>query len=80
LAASIAPGDLKSFRWPFLAANDKVAAALCQPEFQGQRRFGSPYDIIGSYAPLIMRRFCKAFPSVHVTPILPGLGYTAGRS
>jgi hypothetical protein len=26
-------------------------------------RFGSPYDIIGSYAPLILRRFCKAFPS-----------------
>jgi len=53
----------------FLAANDKLLAALCQPEFQGEVRFGSPYDIIGSYAPLILRRFRKAFPSVRVTLI-----------
>jgi DNA-binding transcriptional LysR family regulator len=53
----------------FLAANDKLLAALCQPEFQGEVRFGSPYDIIGSYAPLILRSFCKAFPSVRVTLI-----------
>lgn len=51
----------------FLAANDKLHAALSQPEFEGEVRFGAPYDIIGSYAPLILRRFCKAFPSVRVT-------------
>jgi DNA-binding transcriptional LysR family regulator len=51
----------------FMAANDKLLAALRQPEFQGEVRFGSPYDIIGSYAPLILRRFRKAFPSVRVT-------------
>jgi DNA-binding transcriptional LysR family regulator len=43
----------------FLTANEKLRAALCQPEFQGEVRFGSPYDIIGSYAPLILRRFRK---------------------
>ena len=53
----------------FLAANDKLLAALSQPEFQGEVRFGSPYDIIGSYAPQILRRFRKAFPSVRVTLI-----------
>src|SRR5262249_2751985 len=53
----------------FLATNDKLLAALSQPEFQGEVRFGSPYDIIGSYAPLILRRFGKAFPAVRVTLI-----------
>ena len=53
----------------FLAANDKLLAALSQPEFEGEVRFGSPYDIIGSYAPLILRRFRKAFPGVRVTLI-----------
>lgn len=53
----------------FLTANDQLHAALCQPEFQGEVRFGSPYDIIGSYAPLILRRFRQAFPSIRVTLI-----------
>ncbi len=53
----------------FLAANDKLLAALCQPVFQGEVRFGAPYDIIGSYAPLILRRFGTAFPSIRVTLI-----------
>ncbi len=51
----------------FLAANDKLLAALCQPVFKGEVRFGAPYDIIGSYAPLILRRFSTAFPSIRVT-------------
>lgn len=51
----------------FLAANDNLLAALHQPEFEGEVRFGSPYDIIGSYAPSILRRFRKAFPNVRVT-------------
>ncbi len=53
----------------FLAANDKLLGALRAPEFQGEVRFGAPYDIIGSYAPLILRRFALAFPSVRVTLI-----------
>src|SRR5262245_26797038 len=51
----------------FLAANDKLLAALAQLEFHGEVRFGAPYDIIGSYAPLILRRFGKAYPRVRVT-------------
>lgn len=51
----------------FLGANNHLLAALCQRKFQGEVRFGSPYDIIGSYAPLILRRFSKSFPSVRVT-------------
>jgi len=53
----------------FLVANDRLLTALYQPEFEGEVRFGSPYDIVGSYAPLILRRFCKVFPSVRVTLI-----------
>src|ERR1700716_3591841 len=52
-----------------LAANDKLLATLRQPVFQGEVRFGAPYDIIGSYAPLILRRFSTAFPSIRVTLI-----------
>jgi DNA-binding transcriptional LysR family regulator len=51
----------------FLAANEQLIAALRQPAFEGEVRFGSPYDIIGSYAPPILRRFSQALPSVRVT-------------
>jgi DNA-binding transcriptional LysR family regulator len=53
----------------FLAANDTLLAALRQPVFQGGVRFGAPYDIIGSYAPPILRRFSTAFPSIRVSLI-----------
>ncbi len=51
----------------YLGANDELAAALQLPVFRGEVRFGAPYDIIGSYAPAILRRFAKLFPSVRVT-------------
>jgi DNA-binding transcriptional LysR family regulator len=53
----------------FLAANDQLIAALRQPAFEGEVRFGAPYDIMGSYAPPILRRFSRAFPSIRVTLI-----------
>jgi len=53
----------------FLAANEQLIAALRQPAFEGEVRFGVPYDIIGSYAPPILRRFSRAFPSIRVTLI-----------
>ena len=64
----------------YLAANDELAAALQLPVFRGEVRFGAPYDIIGSYAPAILRRFAKLYPAVRVTlvckdslPLLDGL-------
>jgi DNA-binding transcriptional LysR family regulator len=51
----------------FLAANEQLIAALRQPAFAGEVRFGVPYDIIGSYTPAILRRFSQALPSVRVT-------------
>jgi DNA-binding transcriptional LysR family regulator len=51
----------------FLAANEQLVAALRQPAFEGEVKFGVPYDIIGSYAPSILRRFGQAFPGVRVT-------------
>ena len=51
----------------FLAANEQLIAALRQPAFAGEVRFGVPYDIIGSYTPPILRRFNQALPSVRVT-------------
>lgn len=53
----------------FLTANEQLVAALRQPAFEGEIRFGAPYDIIGSYAPPILRRFSRAFPSIRVTLI-----------
>jgi DNA-binding transcriptional LysR family regulator len=52
-----------------IAANDHLWSALRQPAFQGEVRFGAPYDIIGSYAPPILRRFSAAFPTIRVTLI-----------
>src|SRR5262249_59182491 len=45
----------------------ELIAALRQPAFMGEVRFGAPYDIIGSYAPAILRRFNQALPSIRVT-------------
>jgi DNA-binding transcriptional LysR family regulator len=53
----------------FLAANEQLIAALRQPAFEGEVRFGVPYDIIGSYAPPILRRFNQSLPSIRVTLI-----------
>jgi DNA-binding transcriptional LysR family regulator len=52
-----------------LAANDQLIAALRQPAFTGEVRFGVPYDIIGSTAPPILRRFGQTSPSVRVTMV-----------
>jgi DNA-binding transcriptional LysR family regulator len=50
----------------FLAANEQLVASLRQPAFGGEVRFGVPYDIIGSYAPSILRRFGQTFPGIRV--------------
>jgi DNA-binding transcriptional LysR family regulator len=64
----------------FVAANDHILSVLRRPVFEGEVRFGAPYDIIGSYAPPILRRFGQLFPSVRVTlvckdtlPLIAGL-------
>jgi DNA-binding transcriptional LysR family regulator len=51
----------------FLAANEHLVTALRQPAFEGEVKFGAPYDIMGSYAPPILRRFARAFPAIRVT-------------
>src|ERR1700704_2591329 len=51
----------------FVAANDQIWAALSLPAIHGEVRFGAPYDIIGNYAPAILRRFSRAFPAIRVT-------------
>src|SRR5215813_925649 len=53
----------------FLAANEQLVAALRQPAFEGEVRFGVPYDIIGSHAPQILRGFGQAFPSIRISLI-----------
>lgn len=53
----------------FLSANEQLVAALRQPAFEGEVRFGVPYDIIGSYVPPILRRFGQAFPNNRVSII-----------
>jgi hypothetical protein len=43
------------------AANEQLVAALRQPAFEGEVKFSVPYDITGSYAPSIPRRFGQTF-------------------
>jgi DNA-binding transcriptional LysR family regulator len=50
-----------------VSSNDHLWGSLRQPAFQGEVRFGAPYDIMGSYTPPILRRFSEAFPTTRVT-------------
>jgi DNA-binding transcriptional LysR family regulator len=59
--------DLLAAATHFISANDQIWAALKLPALHGEVRFGAPYDIIGSYAPAVLRRFSSAFPAIRVT-------------
>jgi DNA-binding transcriptional LysR family regulator len=50
-----------------VSSNDHLWGSLRQPAFEGEVRFGAPYDIIGSYTPPILRRFSDSFPTTRVT-------------
>jgi DNA-binding transcriptional LysR family regulator len=50
-----------------VAQNDELVAAMRAPAFEGEVRFGVPYDIIGSFVPAILRRFAKSQPRVRVS-------------
>lgn len=50
-----------------VALNDEVWASMRAPEFEGEVRFGVPYDIIGSFVPAILRGYAKAQPRVRVS-------------
>jgi DNA-binding transcriptional LysR family regulator len=50
-----------------VAHNDELLASMRQSEFEGEVRFGVPYDIIASFVPAILRRFAKAQPRVRVS-------------
>jgi len=50
-----------------VAQNDELVSAMRAPAFEGEVRFGVPYDIIASFVPPILRRFAKAQPRVRVS-------------
>jgi DNA-binding transcriptional LysR family regulator len=50
-----------------VAQNDELLAAMRAPPFEGEVRFGVPYDIIGSFVPAILRAFARAQPRVRVS-------------
>ena len=50
-----------------VAQNDDLVAAMRAPAFEGEVRFGVPYDIIASFVPAILRRFAKSQPRVRVS-------------
>ena len=52
-----------------ISSNDQLWMSMRQPAFQGEVRFGAPYDIIGTYAPAILRSFGNSFPAIRVTLI-----------
>jgi DNA-binding transcriptional LysR family regulator len=59
--------DCRLFERRLLSLNDEVWSAMHTPAFEGEVRFGVPYDIIGSFVPPILRRFAKAQPRVRVS-------------
>jgi DNA-binding transcriptional LysR family regulator len=50
-----------------VAQNDELVSTMRTPAFEGEVRFGVPYDIIASFVPPILRRFAKAQPRVRVS-------------
>ena len=50
-----------------VAQSDELLASMRAPPFEGEVRFGVPYDIIASFVPEILRRFAKAQPRVRVS-------------
>jgi len=50
-----------------VALNDEVYAGMRTPPFEGEVRFGVPYDLIASFVPAILRRFAKAQPRLRVS-------------
>src|SRR6266849_6097147 len=50
-----------------VAQNDALYVSMRTPPFEGEVRFGVPYDIIASFVPAILRRFAKAQPRVRVS-------------
>jgi DNA-binding transcriptional LysR family regulator len=50
-----------------VAQSDELLASMRAPEFEGEVRFGVPYDIVASIVPSILRRFARAQPRVRVS-------------
>ncbi len=50
-----------------VAQGEELLASMRAPVFEGEVRFGVPYDIIASFVPAILRRFAKAQPRVRVS-------------
>jgi len=46
--------------------NDEVWGRLTSPQFEGEIKFGVPYDIIYPYIPNILRQFKSAYPRVKI--------------
>lgn len=50
-----------------VAGSEELLASMRAAQFEGEVRFGVPYDIIASFVPAILRRFAKAQPRVRVS-------------
>ncbi len=50
-----------------VAQSDELLASMRAAPFEGEVRFGVPYDIIGSFVPAILRGFARAQPRVQVS-------------
>ncbi|HZP98123.1 MAG TPA: LysR family transcriptional regulator [Reyranella sp.] len=50
-----------------VAASEELLASMRTAQFEGEVRFGVPYDIIASFVPSILRRFARAQPRVRVS-------------
>ena len=62
------PGErLEAEARRLVAQSDALLASMRAAPFEGEVRFGVPYDIIGSFVPAILRGFARAQPRVQVS-------------
>lgn len=58
--------QLATYARKMIALNDAAVERMVAPQFEGEVSLGLPCDLIYPHAPVILRRFDKDFPRVHV--------------
>jgi DNA-binding transcriptional LysR family regulator len=56
--------QLLAYSRRMISLNDEVWGRLTQPNFEGEIKFGFPYDVVYPYIPRILRQFSAVYPRV----------------
>ncbi len=55
------------FAQRMLALNDETWGMMTSPDFEGEVKFGVPYDVIRPFVPAILKNFAQHWPRVRIT-------------